>query len=186
MAKKSPEDLAPHGTFAAALRHTRNGDPLCDPCIEARRVHRRKQAARQQRAKLGLAPLDEDPTDTTKDDDMPDTEATTFRLPSELEETRSNFEAVHSAMSSPATPATALASLSTRRQTLYERLVILEEREEHRRIVAEAVARGDSKLAADAVRDAGGSPLDVILARSSASRKPIAKVADRIEDDDEA
>jgi hypothetical protein len=34
-----PVILAPCGTRAAAARHRRNGEPLCQPCIEAERAY---------------------------------------------------------------------------------------------------------------------------------------------------
>lgn len=34
----------PCGTYAAAARHTRRGEPLCEPCVEARRAWWRERA----------------------------------------------------------------------------------------------------------------------------------------------
>ena len=98
-----------------------------------------------------------------------------FELPSELEETRSNYRAVVAAMGSSSTPATALSSLSARREALYARLVVLEEQRMHRELI-ESINDGD--LAAEAVRAAGGSPLDELIARRSATRKPMRAVSD--------
>ncbi|WP_420111626.1 hypothetical protein [Pseudactinotalea sp.] len=97
-----------------------------------------------------------------------------FELPSELEETRSNYRAVVAAMGSPSTPATALSSLSARREALYARLVVLEEQRMHRELI-ESITDGD--LAASAVREAGGTELDALIARRSATRKPLRSVA---------
>lgn len=183
MAYKKPADRAPHGTFAAFQRHKREGDTPCDPCVEAARVHRRVQKERQRRAKLDLPPLtDEEMADMTATDDQGDD----FTLPSELEEVTANYSAVKRAMDSPATPATALAGLSKQRESLYARLVVLTERAEHARIIREAVEHSDPDLAVTAMRDAGGTALDVLLAQRAARAKPITTVADRSPEDDEA
>lgn len=148
------KDLAPHGTVAAARRHQRAKDPLCDECTVAMRDYRRNYR-NGTRAEVERVPVDDAPV---------------FTLPSELEETRSNYVAVVAAMTSASTPATALSSLSARRQALYERLVVLEEQELHRQIIANI---SDGGRAAEAVRAAGGSPLDVLIARTSAGKVPL-------------
>lgn len=43
---RTPVTLAPHGTPAAAKRHTRNKEPLCGLCRECERIRR---AARRER-----------------------------------------------------------------------------------------------------------------------------------------
>lgn len=47
--------LAPCGTLAAARRHRRNGEPLCDACREAQRLDGVKRRAKA--AGVNLAPL---------------------------------------------------------------------------------------------------------------------------------
>ena len=162
------KELKPHGTIAAVRRHQRAGDPLCDQCRVAWRDYRRERrnGAREDAGVEGV-PVSE-----------------VFELPSELEETRSNYRAVVAAMGSSSTPATALSSLSARREALYARLVVLEEQRMHRELI-ESINDGD--LAAEAVRAAGGSPLDELIARRSATRKPMRAVSDvddeeRVED----
>ena len=153
------KDLKPHGTIAAVRRHQREGDPLCDQCVVAWRDYRRERR-NGQREDAGV-------------EGVPVSEV--FELPSELEETRSNYRAVVAAMGSSSTPATALSSLSARREALYARLVVLEEQRMHRELI-ESINDGD--LAAEAVRAAGGSPLDELIARRSATRKPMRAVSD--------
>ena len=162
------KDLKPHGTIAAVRRHQRAGDPLCEQCVVAWRDYRRERR-NGQREDAGV-------------EGVPVSEV--FELPSELEETRSNYRAVVAAMGSSSTPATALSSLSARREALYARLVVLEEQRMHRELI-ESINDGD--LAAEAVRAAGGSPLDELIARRSATRKPVRAVSDvddeeRVED----
>lgn len=41
-----PRELEPCGTRAAATRHRRAGEPLCDACIEAEREYQRKPSSR--------------------------------------------------------------------------------------------------------------------------------------------
>ena len=161
-------ELKPHGTIAAVRRHQRAGDPLCEQCVVAWRDYRRERR-NGQREDAGV-------------EGVPVSEV--FELPSELEETRSNYRAVVAAMGSSSTPATALSSLSARREALYARLVVLEEQRMHRELI-ESINDGD--LAAEAVRAAGGSPLDELIARRSATRKPVRAVSDvddeeRVED----
>ena len=153
------KDLKPHGTIAAVRRHQRAGDPLCEQCRVAWRDYRRERR-NGQREDAGV-------------EGVPVSEV--FELPSELEETRSNYRAVVAAMGSQSTPATALSSLSARREALYARLVVLEEQRMHRELI-ESINDGD--LAAEAVRAAGGSPLDELIARRSATRKPMRAVSD--------
>ena len=153
------KDLKPHGTVAAVRRHQRAGDPLCEQCRVAWRDYRRERR-NGQREDAGV-------------EGVPVSEV--FELPSELEETRSNYRAVVAAMGSSSTPATALSSLSARREALYARLVVLEEQRMHRELI-ESINDGD--LAAEAVRAAGGSPLDELIARRSATRKPVRAVSD--------
>ena len=153
------KDLKPHGTIAAVRRHQRAGDPLCEQCVVAWRDYRRERR-NGQREDAGV-------------EGVPVSEV--FELPSELEETRSNYRAVVVAMGSSSTPATALSSLSARREALYARLVVLEEQRMHRELI-ESINDGD--LAAEAVRAAGGSPLDELIARRSATRKPMRAVSD--------
>lgn len=153
------KDLKPHGTIAAVRRHQRAGDPLCEQCVVAWRDYRRERR-NGQREDAGV-------------EGVPVSEV--FELPSELEETRSNYRAVVAAMGSSSTPATALSSLSARREALYARLVVLEEQRMHRELI-ESINDGD--LAAEAVRAAGGSPLDELIARRSATRKPMRAVSD--------
>ena len=153
------KDLKPHGTIAAVRRHQRAGDPLCEQCRVAWRDYRRERR-NGQREDAGV-------------EGVPVSEV--FELPSELEETRSNYRAVVAAMGSSSTPATALSSLSARREALYARLVVLEEQRMHRELI-ESINDGD--LAAEAVRAAGGSPLDELIARRSATRKPVRAVSD--------
>ena len=156
MAKK---DLKPHGTIAAVRRHQRAGDPLCEQCVVAWRDYRRERRnGLREDAGVVEVPVSE-----------------VFELPSELEETRSNYRAVVAAMGSSSTPATALSSLSARREALYARLVVLEEQRMHRELI-QSINDGD--LAAEAVRAAGGSPLDELIARRSATRKPMRAVSD--------
>ena len=154
------KDLKPHGTIAAVRRHQRAGDPLCEQCRVAWRDYRRERR-NGQREDAGVM------------EEVPVSEV--FELPSELEETRSNYRAVVAAMGSSSTPATALSSLSARREALYARLVVLEEQRMHRELI-ESINDGD--LAAEAVRAAGGSPLDELIARRSATRKPMRAVSD--------
>ena len=153
------KELKPHGTIAAVRRHQRAGDPLCEQCRVAWRDYRRERR-NGQREDAGV-------------EGVPVSEV--FELPSELEETRSNYRAVVAAMGSSSTPATALSSLSARREALYARLVVLEEQRMHRELI-ESINDGD--LAAEAVRAAGGSPLDELIARRSATRKPMRAVSD--------
>ena len=149
------KDLKPHGTVAAVRRHQRAGDPLCEQCVVAWRDYRRERR-NGQREDDGV--MEEVPVSDV------------FELPSELEETRSNYRAVVAAMGSSSTPATALSSLSARREALYARLVVLEEQRMHRELV-QSITDGD--IAASAVRDAGGTELDALIARRSATRKPV-------------
>ena len=158
MAKK---ELAPHGTVAAARRHQRAGDPLCSECRVAWRDYQRDKRNGVETSS-GPVTLSEPVSEV-------------FELLSELEETRSNYRAVVAAMGSSSTPATALSSLSARREALYARLVVLEEQRMHRELI-ESINDGD--LAAEAVRAAGGSPLDELIARRSATRKPMRAVSD--------
>ena len=148
------KDLKPHGTIAAVRRHQRAGDPLCEQCLVAWRDYRRERR-NGQREDDGAV-------------EVPVSEV--FELPSELEETRSNYRAVVAAMGSSSTPATALSSLSARRDALYARLVVLEEQRMHRELI-QSITDGD--IAASAVRDAGGTELDALIARRSATRKPV-------------
>lgn len=154
------KELQPHGTLAAARRHQRAKDPLCDPCIVALREYRRKY-----RAGVNGRQADDD-----QGQGQGEESGEGFKLPSELDETRANYQAVVAAMSSPSTPATALSSLSARREALYTRLATLEEQELHRALVSSI---SDGELAAEAVRAAGGGPLDALIARSQAGRKPL-------------
>lgn len=39
-----PRELKPHGTWAAAQRHRRAKEPLCEPCKEAERTYLRERA----------------------------------------------------------------------------------------------------------------------------------------------
>lgn len=49
-------DLAPHGTRAAYVRHKRNGEQPCEPCIHAFRAYTRNRArARRERARKAAA-----------------------------------------------------------------------------------------------------------------------------------
>ena len=120
------KELKPHGTIAAVRRHQRAGDPLCDQCRVAWRDYRRERR-NGQREDAGV-------------EGVPGSEV--FELPSELEETRSNYRAVVAAMGSSSTPATALSSLSARREALYARLVVLEEQRMHRELI-ESINDGD-------------------------------------------
>ncbi|MEE1617309.1 hypothetical protein [Brachybacterium sp. J153] len=159
------KELKPHGTIAAVRRHQRAGDPLCDQCRVAWRDYRRERrnGAREDGGAMEEVPVSE-----------------VFELPSELEETRSNYRAVVAAMGSQSTPATALSSLSARREALYARLVVLEEQGKLQRLV-ERFSEPDPL--ADAVRAAGGGDLDVLLARRESRRKPIRASHARGDDD---
>ena len=132
---------------------------MCEQCRVAWRDYRRERR-NGQREDAGV--MEEVPVSDV------------FELPSELEETRSNYRAVVAAMGSQSTPATALSSLSARREALYARLVVLEEQRMHRELI-QSVTDGD--IAASAVRDAGGTELDALIARRSATRKPLRSVA---------
>lgn len=44
-------DLRPCGTYAAARRHERNGEPVCEACLEARRAYIAEKA-KARRARL--------------------------------------------------------------------------------------------------------------------------------------
>ena len=99
-------------------------------------------------------------------------------LPDELTEVRANYDAVVAAMSSPATPATALASLSARREALYERVLHLTEQQQLKDLVA-SIPNGPD--AAEAVRAAGGSALDALLARAQADHRPVKRRGERVD-----
>ena len=160
MAKK---ELAPHGTVAAARRHQRAGDPLCSECRVAWRDYQRDK---RNGVETSGGPV------TLSEPVVPD------ELPDELTEVRANYDAVVAAMSSPATPATALASLSARREALYERVLHLTEQRQLKDLVA-AIPNGPE--AAEAVRAAGGSALDALLARAQADHRPVKRRGDRVD-----
>lgn len=100
-------NLKPHGTAAAAKRHQRAGEPMCDPCREAWSRRRVDQLARHAEPSEPTAPSSPAP-----------------RL-SELEEVRDNLVLVIRAMESA--PASAIAPLSRRREELDTRLRRLED-----------------------------------------------------------
>lgn len=158
----SKKELKPHGTIAAVRRHQRADDPLCDQCRVAWRDYRRERRNGTQ--------------ESVEAEGVPASEV--FELPSELEETRSNYRAVVAAMGSQSTPATALSSLSARREALYARLVVLEEQRMHRELIQSIT---DGGVAASAVRDAGGTELDALIARRSATRKPVRRPEEPVE-----
>ena len=49
-------DLKPCGTYAAARRHERAGEPLCEPCRQARRLVRRQRAQARQTQGAAVVP----------------------------------------------------------------------------------------------------------------------------------
>lgn len=100
-------NLKPHGTAAAAKRHQRAGEPMCDPCREAWSRRRVDQLSRHAEPSEPTAPSSPAP-----------------RL-SELEEVRENLVLVVRAMESA--PASAIAPLSRRREELDTRLRRLED-----------------------------------------------------------
>lgn len=100
-------NLKPHGTAAAAKRHQRAGEPMCDPCREAWSRRRVDQLSRHAEPSEPTAPSSPAP-----------------RL-SELEEVRENLVLVIRAMESA--PASAIAPLSRRREELDTRLRRLED-----------------------------------------------------------
>lgn len=100
-------NLKPHGTAAAAKRHQRAGEPMCDPCREAWSRRRVDQLSRHAEPSEPAAPSSPAP-----------------RL-SELEEVRENLVLVVRAMESA--PASAIAPLSRRREELDTRLRRLED-----------------------------------------------------------
>ena len=161
MAKK---ELAPHGTVAAARRHQRAKDPLCSECRVAWRDYQRDK---RNGVETSSGPV------TLSEPVVPG-----GALPDELTEVRANYDAVVSAMSSPATPATALASLSARREALYERVLHLSEQRQLKDLVA-SIPNGPE--AAEAVRAAGGSALDALLARAQADHRPVKRRGDRVD-----
>lgn len=103
-------ELAPHGTSAAAKRHQRAGEPLCDPCRTAWTERRADQQARSE--------------GRVRESVTTDPESACPRL-SELEEVRANLALVVRAMESA--PASAIAPLSRRREELDTRLRRLED-----------------------------------------------------------
>jgi len=158
MAKK---ELAPHGTVAAARRHQRADDPLCSECRVAWRDYQRDK---RNGVETSSGPVT-----------LP---VPGGALPDELTEVRANYDAVVAAMSSPATPATALASLSARREALYERVLHLTEQQQLKDLVA-SIPNGPD--AAEAVRAAGGSALDALLARAQADHRPVKRRGERVD-----
>lgn len=146
--------LAPYGSVGAVRRHQRAHEDLCDDCtvfwVQYRREHRGTSND-----------VDDQPA---PDDDAP------LVLPSPLDELRDHYKRVVDAMSSPRTPATALAALSSRREVLYRTLRAAENAAEQHRIVTDIA---DPDEAFDAVLAAGGTALDALLARSNARRKPL-------------
>lgn len=103
-------NLKPHGTAAAAKRHQRAGEPMCDPCREAWSRRRVDQLSRHAEPSQPTAP--------------PASPSAAPRL-SELEEVRENLVLVIRAMESA--PASAIAPLSRRREELDTRLRRLED-----------------------------------------------------------
>ena len=162
MAKR---EVKPHGTFARWRKHDRDGDAPCDPCRVAYLEYRRNW-------RNGIKGTDGEPVVLTNRVEVPD------ELPDELTEVRANYDAVVAAMSSPATPATALASLSARREALYERVLHLSEQRQLKDLVA-SITNGPD--AAEAVRAAGGSALDALLARAQADQRPVKRRGERVD-----
>lgn len=49
-ARPEPRELVPCGTFAAAQRHLRHDEPLCDPCADATRAYKADYARKRRAA----------------------------------------------------------------------------------------------------------------------------------------
>lgn len=152
--------LAPHGSVGAVRRHQRASEPLCDDCAVFWRDYRREHRGQPSGALV---------EDLGIEDEAPDG----FTLPEPLTELREHYAAVVAAMTSPKTPATAIASLSSRREALYSALQHAERQAELAAVVRDAAKLGDGEAAYQAVQDAGGTPLDALIARRQARAKPI-------------
>lgn len=109
---KPNRKLKPCGTVAAARRHQRAGEPLCDPCADAMREYRERG-----RERPAVAP--ESPVTARAG------------VPDELTDTRANYDAVVRAMETA--PASAIASLSKQRVELHKALLRLEEEDRRKR-----------------------------------------------------
>jgi hypothetical protein len=96
-----------------------------------------------------------------------------FVLPDEVTELEDQFRIVTAAMRSAKTPPSAISALSLRRQALYSALAEARRRTDLSEVLREVVASGDADAAARAAENAGGSMLDVLLARRQARAKPL-------------
>lgn len=114
-----PRNLKPHGTVAAARRHQRAEEPLCDPCADAWREYRERL---RERPAAAATP--------------PSASASATDLPDEAAEVAANLAAVIAAMETA--PASAIAPLSRRREELDLRLRRLREDARQSRALSES------------------------------------------------
>lgn len=115
MSEKKKRVLKPCGTVAAARRHQRAGEPLCDLCRPVWGEYREQLRSRPVAAPKAAGPVPDGGGE---------------RL-SELDEVRENLDLVKAAMQSA--PPSAIAPLSRRREELDRQLRKLEEIEARRR-----------------------------------------------------
>lgn len=104
-----PEELKPCGTPAAARRHRRKGEPLCEVCEQAVRDEKnaRKQAERVASAEAVSAAV-------SAAADVDDVDP--------LEEAMDNLRIVRAVLKSGEVPANAVATLTKRRDELVDRI----------------------------------------------------------------
>ena len=102
-------ELKPCGTPAAARRHRRKGEPLCEVCEQAVRDEKnaRKQAEREASAEAVAAAVDS--AEPLEDVDP-------------LEEAMDNLRIVRAVLRSGDVPANAVATLTKRRDELVDRI----------------------------------------------------------------
>lgn len=102
-------ELKPCGTPAAARRHRRNNEPLCEQCEQAVRDEKngRKNAERQESAKAVADAL---------------TEVEQVEAVDALEEARDSLSIVKAVLRSGEAPANTIASLTKRRDELVDRI----------------------------------------------------------------
>lgn len=109
-------ELKPHGTTAAAQRHRRAGEPLCEPCKQAARDRKNadSERARAESAEAVKAAVQAAPPVEEIDP---------------LEEALDSLRIVRALLHDGKTPANTIAQLTRRRDELVDRIKALREAE---------------------------------------------------------
>lgn len=104
-----PQELKPCGTPAAARRHRRKGEPLCEVCEQA--VRDEKNARKQAERELSAEAVGKAVSAAPGVDDV-----------DPLEEAMDNLRIVRAVLRSGDVPASAVANLTKRRDELVDRI----------------------------------------------------------------